>query len=604
MKLKHNSSGFQSSQPKKKRKRTDKYISSSQPITSHRTSKRKISSKSSHLKKLNKVGNNTISIPSNTQSSQPRRVYRRGPICGVDNCPSNLYFSLNGQRTCQYGHIMHNDFEFEDDAVPESGGGGQIRRLKLGLDSRGNFTSNEALKRGYAKVMAKRRREREILYGEEGKQLYFSICQQILEWQVYRIGLLLELDDVQKEIYQDLIFKIWYMYLKKMMSSKGKKMNLLKLDLVTLLCFHYLVLCVLMKLEIFLNDFIKMIECFELPHLNCLKLIPLDLKLNKLPNFFIKRISGKQVFPENNVLVFYKRLSFVVTELNFSSALSKSKDMNFNTDFPWKQFLIKMIKYLNLDIFHNQKTNLQKIIINLIETTDSFKKKVTILPKMKKAGNNTITNYNELTILGLICLTVKTLINIEYRKSIEKDDIASKNFDDGAKIFVSKNVNQWIAWYKTNENRLKSNRLINEDYWDVKTINDDEASDIDDYLDYVQERVMPQFSVEQKAKKPKKLQKKNSKMIQVTGMFPLKEIDQGNEYSVFNLQYDQEEAKKSEINFQELISVYEGIKSLMINSFKMKPQKALIDDSHHQYINLLDRIETVLQLNTDIYNRL
>jgi len=143
--------------------------------------------------------------------------------------------------------------------------------------------------------------------------------------------------------------------------------------------------------------------------------------------------------------------------------------------------------------------------------------------------HNTITNYNELTILGLICLTVKTLINIEYRKSIEKDDIASKNFDDGAKIFVSKNVNQWIAWYKTNENRLKSNRLINEDYWDVKTINDDEASDIDDYLDYVQERVMPQFSVEQKAKKPKKLQKKNSKMIQVTGMFPLKEIDQNGE---------------------------------------------------------------------------
>lgn len=488
---------------------------------------------------------------------------------------------------------MHNDFEFEDDAVPESGGGGQIRRLKLGLDSRGNFTSNEALKRGYAKVMAKRKQEREVLYGEDGKHLYFNTCQQILEWQVHKITLLLNLDEVERHIYQTLIFKLWVLYLKKMMPNKGKKMNLLKLDLVTLLCFHYLVLCVLMKLEIFLNDFIKMIECFEFPHLSCLKLIPIDLKINKLPNFFIKRISGKQIFPENNVLVFYKRLSFLVTELNFNNVMSRSKEINFNTDFPWKQFLIRMMSNLNLDIFHDDETSLLKIIINLIENTDSFLKKVTTLHKMKKAGNNTITNYNELTILGLICLSVKTLINIEYMKVDE-----AKNLDDGTKILVSGRVHQWLHWYEQNKSSLNANRLISEDYWDVDRTNEGEDSDLDEYLDYVQQRVMPNYSVEQTNKKPRKLQKKNSKMMQVVRMFPLQHVEDGDEYKVFNMKSEKIQVSDKEITFEDLISFYDGVKTLMINAFRLKPQR--VSAGEDEYTTVLDRIESVLQLNTDI----
>lgn len=590
MKLNHNSSGFQSSQPKKKRKKTEKYLSSSQPTKSKR---RKIASKSTHLKRHL---NNTISLLFNTQPSQSRRVYRRGPICGVDNCPSNLYFSLNGQRTCQYGHIMHNDFEFEDDAVPESGGGGQIRRLKLGLDSRGNFTSNEAVKRGYAKVMAKRKHERAVLYGEEGKHLYVTTCQQILEWQVHKVTLLLDLDDVEGHIYQTLVLKLWVLYLKRMMPNKGKKMNLLKLDLVTLLCFHYLALCVMMKQEIFLNDFIRMIECFEFPHLSCLKLMPMDMKVNKLPNFLIKRISGKQIFPENNVLVFYKRLSFVVTELNFSSVMSRSNDINFNTDFPWKQFLIKMVKYLSLDIFYNSDTSLLKIIINLIENTESLLKKVTTLHKMKKAGNNTITNYNELTVLGLICLSVRTLINIEYRKVDERDD-STGNLDDGTKILASGKVSQWLQWYKANQRTLKANRLINEDYWDVERSTEDGDAGMDEYLDYVQQRVMPHYSVEQATKKPRKLQKKNAKMQHVVRMFPL--VGAGDEYKVFSLTSEVSPTPNVELSFEDLIVFYDGIKTLMMSAFRLK-RHSVSDNSAHEHASVLDRIESVLQLNTDI----
>ncbi|KAL6928898.1 hypothetical protein ACO0SA_002228 [Hanseniaspora valbyensis] len=218
MKIKRNSSGFQPSIKKQK--------------NSTNSSRLKTKKKNRNGNQLSSISSQTsISTPqffnsqSQSQSQTQRRTYRRGPVCGVQNCPSTLYFSLNGHRTCQYGHVMSNDFEFDDDAVPASASGGSgpaamgtIRRLKLGLDSRGNFTSNEAVKRGYAKVMANRKKEKEILYGEEGKELYCNICQSLLEWQVCKMSEILEMDELEAKIYGNIVFEIWSKYLEAMMN--------------------------------------------------------------------------------------------------------------------------------------------------------------------------------------------------------------------------------------------------------------------------------------------------------------------------------------------------------------------------------------------------
>ncbi|CDK28350.1 unnamed protein product [Kuraishia capsulata CBS 1993] len=42
-------------------------------------------------------------------------VFSAGPVCGVDNCPSNEWRSVDGRRICRYGHVLEGDYEFNDE---------------------------------------------------------------------------------------------------------------------------------------------------------------------------------------------------------------------------------------------------------------------------------------------------------------------------------------------------------------------------------------------------------------------------------------------------------------------------------------------------------
>lgn len=523
---------------------------------SQKSSKKRKNGSSSSKEKKKRGGKHptvlrtTISTPqlsfSQPQSQSQRRTYRRGPVCGVQNCPSTLYFSLNGHRTCQYGHVMTNDFEFEDDAVPASASGGSgatsgtIRRLKLGLDSRGNFTSNEAAKRGYAKVMAKRKREREILYGEEGKELYCNICQSILEWQIYKMGDLLHMNGLEKQIYENIAFKLWARYLESMMDAdNGDRLNLLKLDLLSLLSIHYLSLTMVMKMDIFTDDFIKLIETFAFPHLNCLKLFPYDHQLRKLPNYFIKRISGKQIFPDNNVQVFYRKLTFMAYVVRFKETFEKSADLRFDIEFPWKQFIKRNLTFLHLA----EDSKLETLVIDFVESSFYLNKKVRFIPEMKSIDHTTLTCFHELLLLASICLVLKSLIYLEHRidETKQQETAASsdeetvkhsakhntQNFDDGSKILTEIRVCEWLSWYKAIQPTLFASQLISKDYWNVarqhnNSTNKESSSYIDKYLDFVQENIVGNYSVETSTNKTNKMKKKNAKILPVLDMIPLR----------------------------------------------------------------------------------
>lgn len=41
--------------------------------------------------------------------------YSTGPVCGVDNCPTNLWRRVNGRNVCQFGHVNEYDVELNDD---------------------------------------------------------------------------------------------------------------------------------------------------------------------------------------------------------------------------------------------------------------------------------------------------------------------------------------------------------------------------------------------------------------------------------------------------------------------------------------------------------
>lgn len=72
-------------------------------------------------------------------------TFIRGPICGTDNCPSRLWRIIDGRRTCQYGHVMEGDVEFNDDEDDLNGlGAGVItRRLNLTTNATGSFQSSQ-----------------------------------------------------------------------------------------------------------------------------------------------------------------------------------------------------------------------------------------------------------------------------------------------------------------------------------------------------------------------------------------------------------------------------------------------------------------------------
>lgn len=609
--------------------------------------------KKKRVRKQPTVLRTSISTPqlsfSQPQSQSQRRTYRRGPVCGVQNCPSTLYFSLNGHRTCQYGHVMTNDFEFDDDAVPASASGGSgattgtIRRLKLGLDSRGNFTSNEAAKRGYAKVMAKRKREREILYGEEGKELYCNICQSILEWQVYKMGDLLHLNELEKKIYENIVFKLWSKYLESMMDAdNGDRLNLLKLDLLSLLSIHYLALTMVMKMDIFTDDFIKMIETFELPHLNCLKLFPYDHQLKKLPNYFIKRISGKQIFPDNNVLVFYRKLTFMTYAVRFRETLEKSADLRFDIEFPWKQFIKRNLAFLHLD----EDAKLEKLIIDFVESSFYLNKKVRFIPEMKSIDHTTLTCFHELLLLASICLVLKSVIYLEHgvdekkqqetpSNSDEEAENASlkenvQNFDDGSKILSESRVSEWLSWFNGIQPKLFASQLISKDYWSVANQYNDRNSKgnkkentgntkehtsyIDKYLDFVQENIVGNYSVETSTNKTNKIKKKNAKILPVLDMIPLRgsnaESDDSLQHSsIYDLsssinlgakdEYSAHTKKKQSLVLKNdsLALLYESVKQLINSNFRFQ---ANIPVPGGGVITPLEKTIEILQSRKDI----
>ncbi|XBW37041.1 hypothetical protein QEN19_002621 [Hanseniaspora menglaensis] len=602
MNLTGNISGFQTSQRKKKKS----------SITSKKKRGKSISSASQT--------STSISQPqlSQTQSQSQRRTYRRGPVCGVQNCPSTLYFSMNGHRTCQYGHVMTNDFEFEDDAVPASATGGTaatagtIRRLKLGMDSRGNFTSNEAVKRGYARVMAQRKREREVIYGEEGKELYCNICQSILEWQTYKIKKILEMNEVEEKLYENLVFEIWSKYLESMMgsdrNSEEAKLNLLKLDLMSLLSIHYLALVVLMKYDIFTDDFIKMIETFELPHLNCLKLFPLDNKLKKLPNYFIKRISGKQIFPDNNTLAFYRRLTYISYTVNFKKNFALGSQLMFNIEFPWKEFIKKTLLNINL----NQDPRLVNLITEFVENSPYLHKKVKHIPEMKLIDHNTLTGFHELILLASICIVLKSVIYLEH-KTMSGNDVKI-NFDDGSKIISKQRVTQWLLWYDNIKPNILATKMISNDYWDIKdakSLNDDY---LDKYLDFVEKKVMPNYSIEGVSNKTNKMKKKNSKIVPILDMIPLQDThikDLDCESSIHDiclnnsdhLKYDEITSvmttnENNDCKKQYLLSMYENVKELIAFKFRFQNNIAI---SGGRFISPLDKTIGILRSRKDIY---
>ncbi|EGV66409.1 Pol I core factor CF [Yamadazyma tenuis] len=112
----------------------------------------------------------------------------RGPVCGIQNCPSRLYTSSDGHKICQYGHVLEGDIEINDD----DGEFTQTRRLQMKVNEVGNLVHTSQVDHGH-------KRESKRFTGDHAKEVCLKCLQIILKAQVAAI--------VKEMYHNDVIFR-------------------------------------------------------------------------------------------------------------------------------------------------------------------------------------------------------------------------------------------------------------------------------------------------------------------------------------------------------------------------------------------------------------
>lgn len=275
----------------------------------------------------------------------------RGPVCGVDNCPSRLYKSLDGQKICQFGHVLEGDFEFNDD----DGDFVQTRRLQLKVNEVGNLVHKSQVQQ--------EKRSVKKLSGNQAREVVLRCLQVILKSQVNAVVKELYGNDEKFKQELEMVVKLnWIRLLEYYMRDDSVKDDDIKfqvkqntkLPLIndTIFLVYYSILQ-LNYYPIYLPDMVRL------------------LASNKFP-----AIRTKHVLPE-------KYLSRIGKEYHTSI------EMNFLSDELFYRYYKKTAKRLRIknlakpvDFYHNYifKTFMETLLLpNSIELfclTDSLLRKV------------------------------------------------------------------------------------------------------------------------------------------------------------------------------------------------------------------------------------
>ncbi|KAH3668178.1 hypothetical protein OGAPHI_001932 [Ogataea philodendri] len=201
----------------------------------------------------------------------------RGPICGVDNCTSNLWKRIDGRNVCYYGHVNENDIEIDDeeDQLDKQTQGTFSRRLR----NVAGLTDTQAKKLRSQQLLQEQ--QRDYAHGLELKKLLIQCLQIILMRQTEMLEAKLNLPHG----YQNAVKRYWAMYLMKKHTKKhSSKLSSQMADFSSvptvsdLLVFCYLGL-VRMRVPVYFNDLWLMVSSGELPFLRAENVIPVDLRL-------------------------------------------------------------------------------------------------------------------------------------------------------------------------------------------------------------------------------------------------------------------------------------------------------------------------------------
>lgn len=199
--------------------------------------------------------------------------YRRGPVCGVDNCPSRLWRTINGQMVCQYGHVNEYALEFNDEEenMESLASGRMTRRLNnvVGL-------SQTTTRHKFTQQMMDNA-EIGFLYGSELNVLMLRSMQIILSKQARAV---IGLYQVDADLYTSYVKLYWSRLLAESYRGQVSAGFKLPIRVPDLLQICYVALCKVTTLA-YLTDFLNAANLEQIP---CHKVV------NCLPASIFRRI--------------------------------------------------------------------------------------------------------------------------------------------------------------------------------------------------------------------------------------------------------------------------------------------------------------------------
>lgn len=272
----------------------------------------------------------------------------RGPVCGIDNCPSRLYRSVDGLKMCQYGHVLEGEIEINDENEGGLGDGVMTRRLGINVNElSGKFEAKEVRQQG------KRIRESKRLSGNQGREILLRALQLTLKLQLK--CLIKELFPQDESFIKELQMVVktnWIRVLDNFVGKDNKNNHhsfILKpttrlpnvMDLVFILYYSVLKLN---YYPIYVSDIVRLVRLNRIPVFNTINLLPKHIQ-EKLPTRSSRTL---QIFRFTEGY-FYRRL------LRFSrkaTLLTVSlKSVNYYYPFILKQFQEVLLLPNSIELF-------------------------------------------------------------------------------------------------------------------------------------------------------------------------------------------------------------------------------------------------------------
>lgn len=355
--------------------------------------------------------------------------YIRGPVCGVDNCPSRLYRSTDGQRICQYGHVVDGDLEFGDDddnfAI--------TRKINLQYNDGGNLVhkSNNPLAL----------REKSLqLSGGPAKECHIKCLQIVLKKLLYSIVEQLYNNDQEFLKQVERVVKVnWAKFLDGLLSPysinsyetdrNGKEIPQFNVkpttkvpnSLDTLFIIYFSILQ-LDLYPIYLSDLVDLVLSGKIALLKTLHLIPLKL-LYQLPYHYTHALQVTLFTPDT----FMKHYSRVAKKLCPSQEIS----ITYYYPYIFKTFFETLLLPNSIELF---------VMVNNLSELLKLKLK---LPLTRRKNKNPYLTHilPEVMVTCFMILVIKIHfiyqdLKIDYTQWF--DNLSNINIDNDKFEFLNK----------------------------------------------------------------------------------------------------------------------------------------------------------------------